>query len=340
MPLGSTVALATDRILRPVEGMHWTISNRWFNAIGPAAAPVRAIHDTIVGTTYKTIRASGTLVGFGLDARVDLDEARADGLTAFVTGVLGHSAAGFDVPMEVRGVDTPATGHIVVLVHGLTETERIFDGDEGVLAAIQDAPALTAVTVRYHTGLPVAQNGQRLAELLANAVADWPVEVESISIVGRSMGGLVARSACASAESQSWIELVTTVVTIGTPHRGSYVERIAEVAAKGLGIAPDTRPLAAVLEGRSDGIKDLHDGSDVALPDGIEHHFIGGVLTAEAKNPFGRLVGDALVGLRSAAGHGLQPTGTMTVTSTAHSSLHRHPDVVDAVLAWVSPDPA
>jgi len=337
------VALATDRLVRPVEGMHRTISRRWFDAIGPVATPVRAVHDAIAGTVYSAIRVAGTLVGFGLDAGVTIRDETADGLAAFVTGVLGedldpHGQA-FDVPMEVRSVGEPPTDRIVVLVHGLTETERIFDGDDGLRAAIDDDPTLTGVTVRYHSGLPIDENGARLADVLDALVADWPVPVGSVAIVGRSMGGLVARGAATAGleANMPWARLLTDVVTLGTPHRGSYVARFADLAARGLRVAPDTRPLADVLEARSAGIRDLERGSAADLPEGIAHHFVAGVVTA-APGIVGTLVGDTLVGPRSAIGQGLRPTTTVTVPTTAHGTLHRHPDVVAAVMAWLAPD--
>jgi hypothetical protein len=338
------VALATDRLVRPVEGMHRTISRRWFSAIGPVAAPVRVAHDAIAGTVYAAIRATGAIVGFGLDVGMTIRPETADGLTAFVTGVLGDDLApheqAFAVPMEIRSIGDPPTGRLVVLVHGLTETERIFAGDDGLHSAIDADPALTAVTVRYHTGLAIAENGARLADLLADLVADWPVPVTSIALVGRSMGGLVARAACGAAREagHGWVGSVTDVVTIGTPHRGSYVARIAAVAARGLRIAPDTRPLADVLDARSPGIRDLGAGSTDDLPPGVAHHFVAGVVTATPGHPVGSLVGDALVGRRSATGHGLGPTSAVVVPSTAHGALHRHPEVVAAVMAWLTPD--
>ena len=54
----------------------------------------------------------------------------------------------------------------------------------------------TPVFVRFNTGRHISENGASLAALLDELVADWPVEVERIAIVGHSMGGLVARSAC------------------------------------------------------------------------------------------------------------------------------------------------
>ncbi|MEX1287261.1 MAG: hypothetical protein AB1Z57_04905 [Acidimicrobiia bacterium] len=341
MPLGSAVAIAADRLTRPVEGMHRAISHRWFSALGPVAAPIRLAHDAIADTVYASIRVAGTAVGIGLDLGVRLEEEAADGLRAFVTGVLGddhgpHSRA-LDIPMEVRGLADERTGRLVVLVHGVTETERIFGGADGLAAAIDTDPTLTAIPIRYHTGLPIADNGARLADLLEDVVADWPVPVHTIALVGRSMGGLVARAACtiATDAGHGWVGAVSDVITIGTPHRGSYVARFAHAAARGLAIVPETRPLADVLDARSPGIGDLRHGYEAELPAGIDHHFVAGVVTADPDHPVGALVGDALVGRRSAVGHGLGPTTTVTVASAPHGRVHRHPDVVAEVMGWL-----
>ena len=40
---------------------------------------------------------------------------------------------------------------------------------------------------------PVADNGQRLSEVLQDLVVHWPVPVQSLRIVAHSMGGLAVR---------------------------------------------------------------------------------------------------------------------------------------------------
>jgi hypothetical protein len=80
---------------------------------------------------------------------------------------------------------------------------------------------------------------------------------------GALLGGLVARSAClaGAAAGQSWVGLVSDLVTLGTPHRGAPLEKLAHVAAWGLGLASETQPLAEWLDARSVGIKDLRIGA-------------------------------------------------------------------------------
>ena len=55
----------------------------------------------------------------------------------------------------------------------------------------------------------------------------WPVEVERIALVGHSMGGLIMRAAGAVATEVEppWTELVSDVVTLGTPHLGAPIAR-------------------------------------------------------------------------------------------------------------------
>ena len=50
--------------------------------------------------------------------------------------------------------------------------------------------------LRYNTGRHVSENGRDWRTLLDAARARWPVEVHEIALIGHSMGGLVARSAC------------------------------------------------------------------------------------------------------------------------------------------------
>ena len=55
---------------------------------------------------------------------------------------------------------------------------------------------VTPLYLRYNTGLHISDNGRLLADLLTALFSAWPTSVEEVIIVGHSMGGLVARSAC------------------------------------------------------------------------------------------------------------------------------------------------
>ncbi len=374
--LGRTIAFATNRLVAPVEGMHHAIADRWFTLAGRAATPIRAAHDAVSRLVYTSIRVTGTAVGAGLDLTAlrhspASDKAEAVGLALFHSPA--HRRRLRTAPMTVRhdGVAVPpsrlaaafpdATGRLVFLVHGLAETERTWqsasDG-EGLLGKLSVHPALTPLTVRYDSGLAVGASGAQLADLVEQYVEAWPVPVESVAMVGNSMGGLVIRSACEVAGSRhlGWLERVTDVVTIATPHRGAPLEKAANLATLALSVARETRPLAEFLQGRSDGIKDLRFGAindadwgaarrdelvwDTAdrspLAGHISHHFVAGVLTSDPEHPFGAVVGDMMVRPASATGRSrLDPTNVVTVGGTRHSDLRHNSHVIDHVIGWL-----
>src|SRR5206468_2497925 len=75
----------------------------------------------------------------------------------------------------------------------------------------------TPLYVRYNTGRHVSENGASLDALL-----DTLPEVEGLAIVGHSMGGLVARSAChqGALRGAAWTRRVRHVVSLGTRSGG------------------------------------------------------------------------------------------------------------------------
>jgi len=345
MLVADSITLATRRVVAPIQGMHRVISARWFGAAGQAATPVKRVHDAVSDVVYGSIRVGGAAVGHILDSRIPDTSPTSESVQSVVNGLwgdaLGRYGGQLEIPMSVRdrsgasvvlptdlgGAFPDATGHLVVLVHGLVETGRCWEGSEdepGLVETLGAHPLLTPVAIRYNSGLRVSDNGDQLASLLEELRADWPAPVESISLVGHSMGGLVIRSACGIAASSDlrWLRDVRDVVTLGTPHRGSPLEKAANVAAWALAFAPDTRPLADFLNGRSGGIKDLRFGSvgeddwrgtdpdvllsntvgDHPLSSGIRHHFVAGVATADPAHPFGAAVGDLVVRANSATG--------------------------------------
>lgn len=109
---------------------------------------------------------------------------------------------------SLRAAYPEATPRVAVLVHGLMGTEAAWtfpDGtDYGTL--LQRDLGFTPVYVRYNSGLAIPDNGQALCALLDQLVANYPVPIEEILLIGYSMGGLVIRSACHMAilESSAW----------------------------------------------------------------------------------------------------------------------------------------
>jgi pimeloyl-ACP methyl ester carboxylesterase len=198
--------------------------------------------------------------------------------------------------------------------------------------------------------------------------AAWPVEVERIELIGHSMGGLVARSAChyASAEDARWVRRVRHVVSLGSPHMGAPLEQVVHVASAGLSALPEVRPLGSFLRRRSAGIRDLRRGSlvdedwrdrdpdalrgaalaEVPLLEGAMHCFVAATITRSPSHPVARLLGDALVLEASASGRArdrripFEAEHGMHVGGTHHLALLNHPEVYERMRAWLETEPA
>ncbi|MFV9672104.1 MAG: lipase family alpha/beta hydrolase [Acidimicrobiia bacterium] len=382
--VGSAVAFAVDRVVAPVEAMHRVIAGNWFDPFGPAGAPIRKAHAVMARLAYGSVRLGADVAGFGFDQLSTVEPGTADSIQAFVNGLWGDDLGRYEDRLEItmtvrdRG-GTPvtvgpdlavafpaATGRLVVLVHGLVETERCWSGSEtepGLAQALENVVGLTSISIRYNSGLRVSDNGALLSSLLEEISSDWPVPVESIAFVGHSMGGLVIRSACeaAHAAGHGWIGDVDDIVTVGTPHQGSPLEKFANAAAWGLGVTPVTVPLAEFVNRRSVGIKDLRFGAIVeddwigvdpdallrdtvgghTLPPGIDHHFVAAVVTSDPTHPLGVAVGDLVVRPGSGTGgHNLEPRNVVLVGGKHHFGLLHERMVIDSVLDWLAPTPA
>ena len=282
-----------------VRDMHAGIASRPFGILGPAAAPVRVVHDRVSRTLYggvagglRTAARGAARVASGVadDASPALAATRRGSLVlGALNGMYGNHLAAREsalaVPMGVRraatDVDTTpsglaaafpdATSRVAVFVHGLCgddECWRLFPmrgraGRRTYGERLHDELGFTPVYIRYNTGLRISENGRALARLLDDLVGGWPTGVEEIVFVGHSMGGLVARSAChyGEADGRRWTDAVRHVFCLGSPHLGADLERGANALAWALGRLPETRALAGVLNTRSVGIKDLRFGS-------------------------------------------------------------------------------
>lgn len=201
---------------------------------------------------------------------------------------------------------------LCILVHGLscneqvwsftpaaqTEGERTSTVDYGTLLGAEEG--YTPFYVRYNSGLPVADNGRTLTKLLDELCRSYPIPVEEVILIGHSMGGLVLRNACHQAmlNGQDWVQKVTHVFYVGTPHDGANLERTAHGASRVLAAAPNSiaRFVGHVIELRSQGIKDLRESHDAVpwLPH-AQHYLVSGTLTADPKHPLGVILGDGLV---------------------------------------------
>lgn len=250
---------------------------------------------------------------------------------------------------ERRAALAGATPRIAVFVHGLATSEWSWclnavehHGDAhlnfGTLLA-RDL-GYSPVWVRYNSGLPIDHNGAELAEQLESLLDAWPEPVESLVLIGHSMGGLVARAACA--RESRWRESVSHVFCLGSPHDGADLERGGELLTRALLAVdhPATRVLGRIGDRRSAGIKDLRHGLRVTdtSAGSFTCHYIGGTLSEDPDHPVARMIGDLLVRLPSAHARlaGDETVLTSHVGGVMHQNLSNHPAVYREILRTLS----
>jgi pimeloyl-ACP methyl ester carboxylesterase len=198
-------------------------------------------------------------------------------------------------------------------------------GGQDHVAALGHELGYTNLHLHYNSGLHIAANGRLLAGMLETLVAEWPVPLEELVIVGHSMGGLVARSAChyGEAAGHAWPRRLSKLVFLGTPHHGSPLERAGNGLDSLLGLSPYTRPFTRLGRARSHGITDLRFGivleedwrdrdryapmradprTPMPLPADVACYAAAAVRADRHDAPAARLLGDGLVPLASALG--------------------------------------
>jgi pimeloyl-ACP methyl ester carboxylesterase len=339
--------------------IHRAIAERAFR--GPS--PAKLLHDGISGAVYASLAGAAALAGHAAAATVRdrplSTTPRGAAALAVLNGLRGDAlereGSELAMPMSLR-VHGDRTPRIAVFVHGLFETELAwgYGGGRRYGDRLAEEHGFTPVYVRYNTGRHISENGRSLAESLDELFAGWPVPVEQIALIGHSMGGLVARSACHV--GGDWTRHVTHVVSLGSPHTGAPLESAVHYAAAALGAVPETQPFSAFLRRRSAGIRDLRSGSlvdedwqdrdpdalraaacrEVPLLDGARHCFVAATVTRDAHHPVARLLGDWLV-LEASASHRAQEA--LHVGGAHHLALLNHPAVYERLSEWLAPVP-
>ena len=365
-PWGELFAFTVERLSTTVEEMHTAIVRPWFRMAGPAESELRRAYTAAASGVYRSARAVASIAGRVTDVVRAGSQAeptrRSDAVQAFANAVWGDElerrgssmAIGMGIrdrsgvlvdldPSSLAEAFPDASGRLVVLLHGLGQTERCFSpsGTTPGLAEALASSSFTPVLVRYNSGRAVAVNGSDLSALLEDVVTSWPVPVSEIALIGHSMGGLVGRAAIASGRSNAdrWVETVRHVVTIATPHAGSPIEKGAEATSRALMVAPQTRALGGFLAQRSEGIRDLHSGAD--LPPvfaGIDHLVIASVMTADVSHPIGSLFGDLVVTPGSATGgERVVANDQALIGGRRHHEILADPSIPDRILDWIEP---
>ncbi len=373
-----------------VEAMHCNIAS----VPGLRAKSQRRRTHGITGLVYRSIRGIVGLAGYGLDrllARLAplLGEHSTwrgrDPLIAALNGVLGDYLAASDNPLAITmrlrsgGIPLPderatlataipqATGKLVVLLHGLCMNDLQWKRkghDHG--AALARDLAYTPVYLHYNSGLHISTNGRAFADMLEALVQRWPVPLTELVVIGHSMGGLVARSAChhGAAKRHAWLQRLDRLVFVGTPHHGAPLERGGNWVDALLASNAYSAPLARLGKIRSAGITDLRYGNlvdedwikrdrfersrdlrvPIALPDGVACYDIAATTGKVAGDLSDLLIGDGIVPLASALGQHANPKLALTFEpsrqwiayGTSHLDLLSRPEVYAQIHRWLA----
>jgi pimeloyl-ACP methyl ester carboxylesterase len=380
---------ATAGLVGLVETMHHNIAR----ASGVPGTSSREPTSGITGLVYRGVRGAIELAGGGIDALLGqlgpvLGEATPshgrEAVVAALNGVLGdHLVATGNplaIPMQLRhdgqvlrlearslatGISRPS-GRVAVLVHGLALSDRHWNRkghDHG--AALARDLGCTPVYLTYNTGLHISLNGRAFAELLDALLAQWPVPVEELVIIGHSMGGLVSRSAYhyGTVAGHEWPRRLDKLVFLGTPHHGAPLERGGQWVDLALAKIPYTAAFTQFGRIRSAGITDLRygnlldqdwEGRDrfehagdarqaVPLPQSVQCFAIAATTGKRVGDLYDRILGDGLVPLSSALGHHEEPHLALSFAESRqwigyemnHMELLERPDVYGKIRTWL-----
>lgn len=384
---------AVTGVIGIVETMHGNIARR----CNPFASRSGEKTSRITRLVYRSIRGVTHLAGMGTDVALALldpvltakpkhPSPTREAARAALNGVLGDHLVETDnslaIPMRLRldGLPLqleraslaaalfPARNRLAVMVHGLCLNDRQWsrdDHDHG--AALAHKLGYAVVYLHYNTGLHISINGRAFADLLEALVTQWPVRLEELAIIGHSMGGLVARSAChyGAVGGHAWPGHLHKLIFLGTPHHGAPMERGGQWLHLALGRSPYTAAFTHLGRIRSAGITDLRYGNlldgdwqdrdrfehvgdtrqIVPLPAGVQCFAIAATTGREAGGLRDRLLGDGLVPLASALGQHEDPRRTLSIPEDRqwigrtmnHFDLLSRQDVYDRMSLWLGP---
>ena len=381
---------ATLGVTDLVEAMHHNISRLPVIPIPQKPARTRGI----TGLVYRNIRSITQLVGYSADTVLGLavpllgeysSSLKREATLAALNGVLGDYLADTGNPLAISmkfrrdgqplalATDALAakypepSGKLVVLVHGLCMNDLQWSRqghDYG--KALRGDLGYSPIYLHYNSGRHISTNGREFADLLEVLVKQWPAAVEELVILGHSVGGLVARSAChyAGAAGHAWLDYLKKLVFIGAPHHGSPLERLGNWFETSLGISRYTSPLARLGKIRSACITDLRfgnlldldwEGEDrfkpmpdgrrpVPLPAGVQSYAIAAVTATQVGDLDNPLMGDGPVPLGSALGRHTQPDLDLAIPESRqwvgygmnHWDLLSSGEVYEHIKGWLA----
>jgi pimeloyl-ACP methyl ester carboxylesterase len=372
-----------------VEAMHARIAT--LPVIGTPPEDERTAG--VTGLVYKTVRGVTHVVGGSVEALLGwlgpvlaagganaLPQTEREAVVAALNGLVGdHLAAtgnplailmnfrrnGRALPLErfaLRAQLRDAGPQPLLLLHGLCMNDLQWqraDHDHG--AALAREAGFTPIYLHYNSGLSVSTNGRVLAQQMERLFDSWPVPIQRLTLIGHSMGGLVARSALHHAAliargGLRWPAKVSELVTLGTPHQGAPLESAGHGVDVLLAATPYAAPLARIGQVRSAGINDLRHGNIVsnskagepvtlALPAGVRCFAVAGTLSAAGGGSglAAQTLGDGLVTVASALGQHRQRERRLdfpeahqaVVHRTGHLDLLSSPEVSERLRGWL-----
>ena len=377
---------ATTHVTTAVKEMHHTIGG------GPAilGAPLADIVKVLTAPVYGSVQGVTKLVGAAIEqalvklapllaesAPLPEHEAALAALNGVVGDYLAKSGNPLAIQMHLRAgghplaLDRPtlraafpnAGSRLIVLVHGSSMNDLQWArGGHDHGAALSRDLGVPALYLHYNSGLHVSENGRAFSALLERLVQEWPAPLRELIVIGHSMGGLVARSAChvAEAEGCAWRKALVALVFIGTPHHGAALERGGHWLQRLLGVSRYSAPIGRLARLRSAGVTDLRFGNvldehwsgvdrfeahhdrrrELSLPEGVACFAIAGTLSA-APGPV--LRGDGLVSVDSALGRhkkldlAFPEANQRIVYRTGHVDLLGSPRVYATLRTWLEP---
>ncbi|OQY44536.1 MAG: hypothetical protein B6240_10340 [Desulfobacteraceae bacterium 4572_87] len=351
----------------------------------------------ITGMVYRNIRTMTNTVGNGIrffldrpgsiipgKDNVDPSPGR-EALISALNGVLGDhlSATGnpLSVSMQFRGNGRPlrketilemirqSGGKIAIMVHGscMNDLQWNRQGHDHGASLARDL-GFTPLYVHYNTGLHISENGKKLSHLLEKTIGKAPIPI-TLFMVAHSMGGLVSRAAChyGKTSGHTWVNHLSKLVFLGTPHHGSPLEKCGNWVDKILESNPYSAPFSRLGKIRSCGITDLRYGNvreddwkgcdrfkfggdqriPVPLPEGVACYAIAASTRKKTKkfNTLFRngLLGDGLVTTDSALGRHKNAEFNLLIPQTHqwvgqnmnHMDLLSHPKVYETIKKWL-----
>lgn len=365
------VGTATLNASKPVEAVHNEITDMVYGAVRDAGKGVFSGAAWVVRQANQSL-ASPQVIDQAMGGELMDDVAhlpvpnlpnvktdkRVSAISSAINGVFGDHLTATRNPMQVRmnlyangqmlqadqsalmAQFPDAQNHLIIFVHGLCCNEDSWQmyynpsepatrpyGDK-----LQDDFPVTALYLRYNTGRNIDTNARQFKRLLNKLVRNWPVAVESIILVGHSMGGLVSRSLVEALTDDDIIlkNAIRDVVCLGSPHAGAPLARLAAAGEQLFGKFELSKPIGRVLGVRSRGIRDLKDGlGPLQTRDGhnVMFHLIGSTIGDHTSSWLNTTVGDGLVTPDSALADDTGRAQRVTFAQKHHMTLLNDPDV-------------